>query len=190
MNEEQLADRDAERNFALNVRRRREALGWSQSELARRMADEGWETYNQMTVSRTEKEERSVRLGEARALARVLGQSVEEMTRPTGEALYLDNVRQWNTRIGATIAALEGAALAFEHEREGLPAAVEQLKGEFVQTDWQDDHVKYVAEDELRFLASHLGLSAAQIVDRVVRSNASITGATFTFLGAGEDDGE
>lgn len=47
----------------------REERGWSQSELARRMAERGWDKYTQMTVSRTEKGERPIRLNEAQGLA-------------------------------------------------------------------------------------------------------------------------
>jgi transcriptional regulator with XRE-family HTH domain len=47
----------------------REERGWSQSELARRMAERGWDKYTQMTVSRTEKGERPIRLNEVQGLA-------------------------------------------------------------------------------------------------------------------------
>jgi len=50
----------------------REAKGWSQSELARRMVDAGWATYSQVSVSRTEKGEREPRLAEAITLAEIL----------------------------------------------------------------------------------------------------------------------
>lgn len=51
----------------------REERGWSQSELARRMVEAGWPKYTQMTVSRTEKGERPIRLNEAESLANVFG---------------------------------------------------------------------------------------------------------------------
>jgi transcriptional regulator with XRE-family HTH domain len=57
--------------FAQAVQRLREDRGWSQGELARRMVAAGWPSYSQMTVSRTEKLERPIRLNEALALARV-----------------------------------------------------------------------------------------------------------------------
>lgn len=70
--------------FGANLRQMREARGWSQSELARRMREEaGWKKYSQMGVSRTEDNLRSVRLDEAVALASVLGVSVERLL--TGE---------------------------------------------------------------------------------------------------------
>lgn len=72
-------DTSDESRFAESAKELRERNGWSQGELARRMVEEGWETYSQMTVSRTEKHERPIRLGEARALARVLGSDVNLM---------------------------------------------------------------------------------------------------------------
>ncbi len=79
-----------EEQFAQNLLQRREEARMSQSELARRMTDAGWSNYSQMTVSRTEKGERPIRLGEARALAMILGASLDEMIGATpSEALAL-----------------------------------------------------------------------------------------------------
>lgn len=79
-NEETQAPESDERQFARNMQKLREHRGWSQSELARKMVDAGWSNYNQMTVSRTEKGERPIRLSEARALAKVFTTTVERMT--------------------------------------------------------------------------------------------------------------
>ncbi|PWF82015.1 helix-turn-helix transcriptional regulator [Kocuria rosea] len=68
--------------FIESVRRLREEKGWSQGELARRIQAAGVEGFHQTTVSRIEKGERPVRLGEARALAHILGTSVDRMVAP------------------------------------------------------------------------------------------------------------
>lgn len=68
-----------ETRFAESMQRLRESRGWSQGELARRMVAEGWVNYSQMTVSRTEKLERPIRLGEALAVARVFNVSLPMM---------------------------------------------------------------------------------------------------------------
>lgn len=60
----------------------REERGWSQSEVARKMAEAGWPKYTQMTVSRTEKGERPIRLNEAEALAGVFGIEMFELWLP------------------------------------------------------------------------------------------------------------
>lgn len=75
-----------ESNFAESMQRLREARGWSQGELARRMVAEGWENYSQMTVSRTEKLDRPIRLGEASAIARLFGVNLALMTAGLDEA--------------------------------------------------------------------------------------------------------
>ncbi|SER80239.1 Helix-turn-helix domain-containing protein [Pedococcus cremeus] len=78
MTEQGAGHRDEER-FTANLRRLREAKGWSQNELATRMRGRGWESFRQTTVSRLEKGEQSVRIGEARALADLLGVTVDDM---------------------------------------------------------------------------------------------------------------
>lgn len=74
-----VAPGDEDSRFTHNMIEARQALGWSQSELARKMVEAGWEYFSQMTVSRTEKGERPLRLGEARAIARTFGLTLETM---------------------------------------------------------------------------------------------------------------
>lgn len=81
-----------ESQFVENVQRLRELKGWSQGELARRMADEGWDGFHQTTISRIEKGQRPVRLAEARTLASVLGSQVGIMTAPPPEAHILESL--------------------------------------------------------------------------------------------------
>ena len=63
----------AEERFAQLVREKREALGWSQEELARRVSVDTGEPFHQTGITRIEKLGRGIRLGEAVVLARVLG---------------------------------------------------------------------------------------------------------------------
>lgn len=67
---------DSNATFAAHLRDAREARGWNQSELARRMIERGWAKYSQVSVKRTENAERAVRLDEALDLASVLGVSL------------------------------------------------------------------------------------------------------------------
>lgn len=71
---------EEEQRFAESVRTLRERNGWSQGELARQMAALGWENYSQMTVRRTEKSERPIRLAEALDLARLFSVGLGQMT--------------------------------------------------------------------------------------------------------------
>lgn len=62
-----------EERFAQLVREKREALGWSQEELARRVSAATGTTFHQTGITRIEKQARSIRLNEALVLAGVLG---------------------------------------------------------------------------------------------------------------------
>lgn len=66
----------------------REERGWSQSELARRMVEAGWPKYTQMTVSRTEKGDRPLRLDEAESLAKVFDVELVSLWMPRQEAEF------------------------------------------------------------------------------------------------------
>jgi transcriptional regulator with XRE-family HTH domain len=70
--------------FAANVRARRELRGWSQRQLAERMADLGHRSFRQQTVAEIEQGSRAVKLDEALALSRALGISVDNLIRPAG----------------------------------------------------------------------------------------------------------
>lgn len=76
---EQTGTAGTEPNFAENVRFYREKMGWSQTEFANRLQRAGLENFHQTTVSRLEKGERPIRLGEARVIAAVLGQPVSDL---------------------------------------------------------------------------------------------------------------
>lgn len=71
--------------LAANVREMRGSLGLSQGEIARRMSDLGWPWYQQ-TVRRIEDGTRKAGAGEAKALARILGTSVDRLMMPGREA--------------------------------------------------------------------------------------------------------
>ncbi|WP_341392616.1 helix-turn-helix transcriptional regulator [Arthrobacter sp. G119Y2] len=71
--------------FAASVKRRREALGWSQGELARLLKGAGLSGFHQTTISRIEKCERLVRLGEAKVIADTLQTRLDVMFLEAGE---------------------------------------------------------------------------------------------------------
>lgn len=75
----------SEANFARNMAALRQSKDMSQSALARAMVERGFGNYSQMTVSRTEKGERPIRLGEARVIADILGARVTDLVRGTAE---------------------------------------------------------------------------------------------------------
>lgn len=71
---------DDDRIFAANMARLRTTFGISQAELVTRLQELGWKSVYQTTISRIEKGERPVRIGEARAIARALGVDLAQMT--------------------------------------------------------------------------------------------------------------
>lgn len=76
-----------------NVEHHRERLGWTQTELARRMQALGWNTYSASTVGRTEKAQRPLRLDEGAALAQVLGIDLNTLVYSTDEEHQLAQIK-------------------------------------------------------------------------------------------------
>lgn len=74
-----------ERSFALSMAALRQALGYSQNELARRLRDRGLQ-FHQVTVQRVESMDRSIRLDEAFVIADELGVTLEVMVRDEASA--------------------------------------------------------------------------------------------------------
>lgn len=71
----------ADEQFAVNVREERERKGMSQGALAGQMQERGWSWWAQ-TVQKVEGGQRHVRVGEAEALARIFGTTMERLTWP------------------------------------------------------------------------------------------------------------
>lgn len=69
---------DPDEIFRVQVRQRRTALGWSQQRLTDELVKLGY-PWHQTTVAKVEAGQRRLSLGEATALARVLGGSLAEM---------------------------------------------------------------------------------------------------------------
>lgn len=126
----------------------REERGWSQSELARRMVDAGWPKYTQMTVSRTEKGERPIRLNEAESLAEVFG---------------IDLYNLWIPRQLRRYGAANEQVLRLAAELEKLIA--QYLDAQFLLANIADNIG--LAEDEVSIVAAHLMDTPEVIATRV-----------------------
>lgn len=121
-----------DRNLAENVREQRAKLGWSQGEVARRMKALGWPWYQQ-TVRGVESGTRKVSAGEAAALARILGTSVDRLMMPGRQAsiaYLLDSftakAHEAYGQVAAWTASLEAARRQLAHtvsEAEASPWA-------------------------------------------------------------------
>lgn len=88
VSEDQYTDR--ERAFSNEVRRLRESRQWTLAEMAAALRSEGVDYASSMTVSRTEKLQRPVRMSESMAYGRVFGRTVYELTEPDSHADFLN----------------------------------------------------------------------------------------------------
>ncbi|QUI32471.1 helix-turn-helix domain-containing protein [Streptomyces alfalfae] len=116
------AGRVAEEVFLQQMRRRRQAWGLSQAELAERVSSLG-ETIYQQTIAKIESGSRAVKLQEADLIARALGTSVAEMLMSSAREASLAPGQEEIERVVHRIATLE------QIERElssGMHAAREE----------------------------------------------------------------
>lgn len=77
--------------FRTNMRREREARGWTQGELARALRDAGWPTLaHQTTLARLESGQRPPRLDEATVIATVLDTTLDRLLSAPEAVALLD----------------------------------------------------------------------------------------------------
>ncbi|MFW6186523.1 MAG: helix-turn-helix domain-containing protein [Actinomycetota bacterium] len=121
--------------FGRNMRAHRERRGWSQSELARQMANAGWPKYSQVAVSRTEDGTRMVRLDEALALSRILGTTVDAMLAPPAATQWAQQLREQLDLAYESIRQIDGGVKNFVQARRRLAEllAAQPIGHEFVQ---------------------------------------------------------
>jgi transcriptional regulator with XRE-family HTH domain len=125
---------EEEANFIAAVKRIREEQGWSQGELAKRMSDSGWDGFHQTTISRIEKGERPVRLGEARGLAKALGALVGQMILPAEQ--------------GKRLRDLELAVMGAEKAASDIAASAQDLIGTQTSLRYELEQALELAVDE------------------------------------------
>lgn len=113
-----------EERFAHNVRVMREAQGWNQSEMARRLTDAGLEGFHQTTVSRIEKGERPVKLGEATVIAGVFHTPVERLAGDIESVQQVGVIRAAQVHATQRREELEQAAERFELAVRALREAI------------------------------------------------------------------
>lgn len=148
-----------ESRFITAMKRHREDRGWSQGKLAREMNGMGWESFHQTTIRRIEDGERAVRLGEARALARIFGTTVGQMTAPndiermmSSFAEDLQNLENAERDLAGNINNLVGKTQSLEY-------SLTQIK-DIDPDSWRDKGLA----DQFQFLVS----KARSKVDRGV----------------------
>jgi transcriptional regulator with XRE-family HTH domain len=110
------------------LRRLRVARGWSQDEVARRMAAYGYDSWHQTTVGRIEAAQRPLRLNEAVALTSLFGVPLYQLVAPlqTGvdeidaEIERLEAERAKVAQEAQTTDEARSVAMALYHEAEAV----------------------------------------------------------------------
>jgi transcriptional regulator with XRE-family HTH domain len=153
--------------FAASVKRLREARGWSQGELAKRMTEAGFEGFHQTTISRIEKNERPVRVGEAHGLARTFGTMVGAMIAPTGAWELVDNAQRQFEQTVNELGRLHSSASSFEGCKSLLQQDVEALEALEPIDQLEPDLAKWIEAIRTR-TAYYLSLSPEAVARQAV----------------------
>jgi transcriptional regulator with XRE-family HTH domain len=111
---------------AWNIRLRREGLGWSQADLAQKMAASGWKWHPQ-TVHRAEQGQRKVTIGEAEALARLFAVTVDALTWPDMVTHTSAWLGLFTARADAAFEQIAAQARELLFDREHLERALAEI---------------------------------------------------------------
>lgn len=136
-----LAAEDA--RFAKSMRSLREKLDMSQGDMTAKLRGLGLDKFHQTTVSRIEKGERPVRIGEARVIASALGSTVSAMTAPSEEATTFQRLSAEVHDFVAARRSLTRAEQTLLQHRDVLEAClneVQELPG------WADEDLRLQAD--------------------------------------------
>lgn len=159
--------------FAASVKRLREEKGWSQGELARRMSEAGFEGFHQTTISRIEKNERPVRIGEARGLAKVFDTLVGIMIAPAEQWKVVDAFGREVIALANAESAVGHAVRDYMHQRVMAKKALEDLRAlgptESLEEGLQANVAMYEAK-----VANLLNRSYSDAIDDALDPSGSI----------------
>ena len=161
-----------EARFAASVQRLREHAGISQTALAKQMSEAGWSGFHQTTISRIEKGVRPVRLGEARALARLLGSSVPTMYSPVGLEQITGELRQLESVLSESLSRLARSGVELvqrQADARSRLVAIEQQAKSILERDRLDDRAPRVRQFR-QALAMVKKFATAEWVDTVERA--------------------
>lgn len=130
-----------EERFRQNMREGRESRGWSQGEMSKRLIEAGWPIFHQTTISRIEAGERPVKLGEARAIAAILGKSLSDMVVPAAEALWLSVLESEMKSVRESRDEIEKSVRELKERQDVLRSTVRAID-EIGASGWEDPTVK------------------------------------------------
>lgn len=175
-----------EARFIASLKRLRERRDWSQGELAKRMVASGWEGFHQTTISRIEKGERPVRLGEARGLAAALETSLEHMVMPTSDAEMLEQIHEAIDHAMRLQEAIGLSVKGYLMSQQSLGLLMLNVEKRRDEGEAEEDDVTRRIQDALDVARDIREMPVEGIVRRAVLSERMEDG----FLPEGQDDGK
>lgn len=117
----------ADERFAANIREHRELAGKSQNWLAEQMAARGFNYYPQ-TVHRIESGTRKVSVGEAKAIAEILGSTVDRLTWPGRAASAASLLGTYTARAHSAWDQVAEWTAALEHAKAQLALTLSEAE--------------------------------------------------------------
>lgn len=115
-------------NFAANMKRRRIDLGMSQADLAQAMQDQGFHNIHPTAIRRIETGDRSVKLGEAKALSFILREPLERLMWPSATLFYVEEVAKRLREFTVADKQLYEAVTAWHDARAALWGYIDVTK--------------------------------------------------------------
>jgi transcriptional regulator with XRE-family HTH domain len=128
----------AEQRFATNLRAARDRAGLSQRVLAAQMRQMGFRHMHQQTIAQIEAGTRSVRLGEADALASILRTNMTALMRPAGLAMREAELIAAIRALRAAITDATRQGNAFVSALGGLERCVARAEADEITADLAD----------------------------------------------------
>ncbi|QOC27425.1 helix-turn-helix transcriptional regulator [Microbacterium hominis] len=154
-----------EANFRANVKDQREAVGMTQTDLARAMRERGF-GFHQQTVQRVESGERPVRLDEAFSIAEILGVPLDALA--SNERLQ--RAQSELRRTDAAHRRLVDAVNDYESQRLAFSMALDVL------ADGQDEIIG--TDDLTRVAGGWVELTSADVARGVMMARAAGSGVS------------
>lgn len=138
-----------EEAFRASMRSLREERGWTQADLARELTESGWSGVYQTTISRMEKGERPIRIGEARGIARVFGVTVGLMIVPADERKPVETLRKSVFMLQGLYESIGADIDKFKFLQGLLPDEIDAVESSQFR-EWADEDMRVLVEDDLR----------------------------------------
>lgn len=158
-----------ESRFVAAVKRHREALEWSQGKLAREMNDLGWDSFHQTTIRRLEDGQRAVRLGEARALAKIFGTTVSQMMAPTEIESLMSSLLADLRELHSAENAVRGGLLTMDAKRQSLRHSFDLAEKNIDPDVWRDAALSDLYQQITNKARGRVKQTTSQFVNEVLR---------------------